>query len=305
MDIEQLTKTQIVLLTLLVSFMTSIATGIVTVTLLDQAPPAVTQTINRVVERTVERVIPDKTQVAGVVTTETTVVVKESDLITESIDANAKYLVRIFRKANPTIVDSKDEFVAIGTLISDNGIVATDGAVILDGFDHLLIMSSGEVFDAVLAKRDVDNRIVLLALKPKTLAADGSAEKLETGFAEFGDLSVLKLGMTVIAFSGTDRTNVAVGIIAGLDTTTVTIPAEEAEKERDEPTTSEVLTRIKTDISAVDISPGSPLINIFGEVIGVYTTAGQRSGGASYTPISVVESIRAAFSEKSTLIDTN
>ena len=95
MDIEHLTKMQIVLLTLLVSFVTSIATGIITVTLMNQVPPAVTQTLNRVVERTVERVVPDKSQGAGVITKEVTIVVKEDDLITDSIGKNLKSIINL------------------------------------------------------------------------------------------------------------------------------------------------------------------------------------------------------------------
>ena len=47
MDIKDLNKSQLILLAILLSFITSIATGIVTVTLMQQAPSSVTVPINR------------------------------------------------------------------------------------------------------------------------------------------------------------------------------------------------------------------------------------------------------------------
>jgi hypothetical protein len=94
MNLEQLTKHQIVLLTLLVSFVTSIATGIVTVSLMGQAPPEVTKVVNQIVEHTVEKVIPS-TQGASVASTEKTVVVKDDDLAAQSIAKVQKSMIRI------------------------------------------------------------------------------------------------------------------------------------------------------------------------------------------------------------------
>jgi len=56
MDIKELNKTQLILLTLLITFVVSIATGIVTVTLMQQMPKSATQTITNVIQRTIERV---------------------------------------------------------------------------------------------------------------------------------------------------------------------------------------------------------------------------------------------------------
>jgi hypothetical protein len=50
---NDLNKEQLILLALLISFVTSLATGIVTVSLMDQAPKNVVQTIKQVVERAV------------------------------------------------------------------------------------------------------------------------------------------------------------------------------------------------------------------------------------------------------------
>ena len=94
MFMEDLNKNQIILLTLLISFVNSIATGIMNVSLLQQAPVEVTRTINQIVEKTIQTVSPG-TVITPPKEITTTVVVKEEDLVMSSIDKNLKSLVRI------------------------------------------------------------------------------------------------------------------------------------------------------------------------------------------------------------------
>src|ERR1700693_2855924 len=58
MDIKDLNKPQLILLAVLLSFVTSIATGITTVTLMQQAPPSFTAPVTRIVRETVEKIVP-------------------------------------------------------------------------------------------------------------------------------------------------------------------------------------------------------------------------------------------------------
>lgn len=79
MTLEELTKTQLILLVLLLCFVSSIATSIITTGLLAEAPLQTTQTINRIVQSTIEKVTPGDTSGGG--NTVVQVVSNESDLI--------------------------------------------------------------------------------------------------------------------------------------------------------------------------------------------------------------------------------
>lgn len=302
MDLEQLTKHQIILLTLLVSFVTSIATGIVTVTLLDQAPPVVTQTINRVVERTVERVIPaevtsNNSGPTTIIEKETTVVVKENDLITESIEVNRRKLVRLFSVEEDTIEESatstepgeetaERDFLGLGIVVSPLGLVAADSSVIksVPASSIRAVTSEGALYEVVVAAKGDTNPTVLLEL---VLSEE---ESVSFNSVSFVSESSLKLGQTVIALSGEERTNVTIGIIAGL---------RERDKEIDENVVADLI-EINTNIAGNNVI-GSPLLNIFGEIIGLKTTSSLGEG--TFTPINVVRAQIAIFQGESAEIE--
>ena len=132
---EDLTKTQIVLLTLLVSFVTSIATGIITTSLLAEAPQGVTQTINRVVERTIEKVTP----VPGGSSTKEVTVIKEDDAVSSAIEKVSPAVVRISVRG----ADGNLNFYALGVIINSSGLVlSAKENLILNTSCHILLTLS-------------------------------------------------------------------------------------------------------------------------------------------------------------------
>jgi hypothetical protein len=254
MDIEHLTKHQIVLLTLLVSFMTSIATGIITVSLMDQAPPGVTKTINQIVEHTVQTVVPT-TQGAATAnaTTVKTVVVKDDDLAAQSIQTVQKSIVRIVGKGD-------DQLIARGVIVDGKGAAITDK----DSLDS----SAFNSFEAILS----DGERVSVTI-PKGQSASSSIELINvqvgtsTGFAPapIADASKLQLGQSVIRIGGTGTDIAGEGIIAAL-------PVKNSNE---------------IEASVTSATAGSLIMTLFGEVVGLSTTDSLGDGATFYTLASI------------------
>lgn len=110
---------------MLVSFVVSIATGIITVAMLNEAPQTLTQTVNRVVERTIERVTQaSSTQsIAPSVTTVTkqiTVYAKEEDLLVSAVEKNQSRVAVIYAVGTATSTPP----LGIGFIVSRDGVIA-------------------------------------------------------------------------------------------------------------------------------------------------------------------------------------
>ncbi|MHB1330384.1 MAG: trypsin-like peptidase domain-containing protein [Minisyncoccota bacterium] len=239
---EDLTKTQIVLLTLLVSFITSIATGIITTSLLAEAPQGVTQTIDRVVERTIERVVPASSGNSSTVKEIT--IVKEGDAIVASIEGSTKAIVRVKSPVTVNRVNDEQEFYALGVVVGEGGLILTDRRDISQNDTYTVVFSDGTSHPARVVKVSDTGNLVLL--------------RVETDEVYLSSLSIIKLsdsdpklGQTVIAMQGTLENAVAVGRVLSqnIDQNTVL-----------------------TDIAPTTETPGGALLNLTGELIALKTS---------------------------------
>ena len=116
MDIKDLTKTQLIMLAVLLSFVTSIATGITTVTLMQQAPSSVTVPLTQIVRQTVEKVAPDT--VKNNITTPA--LSDDQKKLLEDLKAIKPLTVTLFLKGE---TPEKNKVLGTGLFLGDNKVV--------------------------------------------------------------------------------------------------------------------------------------------------------------------------------------
>ncbi len=120
MDIKDLNKSQLILLAILLSFVTSIATGITTVTLMQQAPASFTVPVTRIVRETVEKIVPSET------IPKTQALSAEEKKLLADLKAIKPLTVTLFLKGVPateTEAAVEDKVLGTGLFLGNNKVV--------------------------------------------------------------------------------------------------------------------------------------------------------------------------------------
>jgi len=192
MDIKDLNKPQLILLAILLSFVTSIATGITTVTLMQQAPSSVTVPINRVVRQTVEKIVPAEGK-----NTVQTVVIKEEDLVVDAIAKNESAIFIITKDGFDLEGKASEVSAGEGFVISDAGIIVADTSLIL-GEKNLYIKNSSGKFKASFISSNEKGFTFL-----KIGEAVNGEDKIAYVAPTFGNLGEMKMGQKILVLGNT------------------------------------------------------------------------------------------------------
>lgn len=303
MDIENLNKTQLVFLVLLVSFVTSLVTGIVIVSLVNQAPSPITQTIHKVIEKIAPGQIQQPAQSSG------------DQPAQISGNSREETLVKIIKSVSPAVVSvvatkdlpvieqyfinpfGDDEFfrdfgiqipqyrqkgtekkqVSSGTgfFISKDGLLLTNKHVVEDtDAEYSIIMNDGKKLEAKVLARDPFQDVAILQVKGDNFS-----------YLPLGNSDALNVGQTVIAIGnalGEFRNSVSMGIISGLHRSITAQGSLSGAEELQE--------LIQTDAAINPGNSGGPLLDLSGKVIGVNVAMAQSAENIGFAlPINLAK----------------
>ncbi len=205
---EDLTKQQMVLLTLLVSFVASIATSISVVTLLNETPMTVTQTINRIVEKTIEKVVP-----ADILPPSSppkpVSPANENDLVVGAVDMNLPKMTVLFSKRSGAEEGKEDSLThGIGFIADASGLVVTDKDILDESTEYLAKLSDGKTYSAHKVYTDEKSQAAILQLRDEKGQNVMSISPVSFASNE------PKLGSVVLALGGKGASTVFKGIVS-------------------------------------------------------------------------------------------
>ncbi|MEK7180219.1 MAG: hypothetical protein AAB706_01980, partial [Patescibacteria group bacterium] len=245
---------------------------IITVSLLNEAPQEITQTINRVVEKTIERIVPVEVPGKPSETKEVkeiTIIVKEEELVIDSIEKNNRNLVRIER------IGAEVPHVFLGLVLSSNGLVVFPSKDVWEGATYRGSFFDGATSTLKILSTDTKNALIYAQAAPNTT----DPKRPYVFYPAIISKTIPKLGQSVIVLGGEETTTVATGRVSTFSF------VEETVKEGDKETKVKVLNSIKTDISSRNEILGSPLLSLSGEVLGLKITLTE----GAYLPIARVQ----------------
>ncbi len=301
---NDMTKQQIVLLVLLVSFVTALVTGIVSVALMSQAPQPITQTIQRVIEKTVglsndqiqkndEKVLEASAMardaliedIAGRVSPAVVSVIASKDVpVVEQYFVNPFPQDDFFNQVFPNFqvpqykqngTERQQISAGSGFFVSSDGIVLTNRHVVEDtAADYTVLTNDGKKLKAKVLARDPLKDMAVLKV-------DGA----NYPFIPLGDSGNTRIGQTAIAIGnalGEFQNTVSVGVISGLKRTIVASGADSGPEQL-----SEV---IQTDAAINLGNSGGPLLNLQGEAIALNTAVAEGAQNISFSiPINQIK----------------
>jgi S1-C subfamily serine protease len=294
---EDLNRTQLIMLVLLVSFITSLVTGIVTVSLVEQTPSPITQTINKVIEKIspyenkeqaaslVPALIPFQNQEEAIIKAVKNVSPSVVSVVaTKDISVIEEYYINPFPGLMPDLqipqyrqkgTEKKQVSSGTGFFISKDGLLLTNKHVVEDTkAEYSVILNDGRKLEAKVLARDPFQDIAIIKVTGDNFTP-----------IPFGDSDSVNVGQSVIAIGnalGEFRNTVSVGIISGLHRS-VTAEGSLAGPEQ-------LQELIQTDAAINPGNSGGPLIDLSGKVIGINTAIAQSAQNIGFAlPINIAK----------------
>lgn len=185
---------------------------------------------------------------------------------------DALTIQEIYRRVNPSTVTVVTELprgasVGTGVILTEDGYIITNAHVIAGGTSCYVALADGSIFDAALVGYDAEQDLaVIKAQDTDSRAAQGLPA------AEFGDSDALSVGDPVYAIGnplGVElRGTLTDGIVSAIN--------------RDVDVDGVTMTLIQTNAALNNGNSGGPLINVYGQVVGINT---MKMGSSSTTSV--------------------